>query len=322
MKNESQNRILLLLQFLYQNTDETHSVSVLDVLQYWQAHGIQASRKSVYSDIDLLMKLGTDIVCIKSTQNRYFIGARLFELPEIKLLVDAVESSHFITAKKSAALIEKLGQLTSKTQAAQLIRPVYMAGTAKPDNETIYYTVDAIQTAIQEKCQILFQYCEYTPQKEKVLKHDGFRYRFSPYALIWNRDYYYAVGWSEKHDRLAQFRVDRMTNVERLEQSAVPALDFDPADYIRRVFGMYDNGQNDQRTVELFCENETMRSVVDRFGEDVQISTVDGSHFQATVEVTPSPPFFAWVFTFGGNIRITSPADVLAEMKEMAGWLR
>lgn len=160
MKNDSKNRILLLLHFLYQNTDETNSASVSDILQCWQEHGITASRKSVYSDTDLLINLGVDIVCIKSTQNRYFIGGRLFELPEIKLLVDAVESSHFITAKKSAALIEKLGQLTSKTQAMQLSRPIYMTGTAKPVNETIYYAVDAIQTDIQEKRQITFQYWE------------------------------------------------------------------------------------------------------------------------------------------------------------------
>lgn len=218
MKNESQNRILLLLHFLYQNTDETNSASVSDILQCWQEHDITASRKSVYSDIDLLVKLGVDIVCVKSTQNQYFMASRLFELPELKLLADAVESSHFITEKKSKALISKLGQLTSEHQAGLLDRPLYMAGTAKPNNETIYYTVDAIQAAIQEKHQITFQYYEYTPQKEKVLKHNGYRYRFSPYALIWNRDFYYTVGWSEKHGKLAQFRVDRMTSVEPLSR--------------------------------------------------------------------------------------------------------
>lgn len=322
MKNELQQRVMLLWRFLHQHTDETHTVSVTDILRHWQAHGIQAGRKSVYSDIDLLVGLGVDVVCVKSTQNRYFIGSRLFELPEVKLLVDAVESSHFITAKKSAALIEKLGQLTSKVQAVRLSRHIYMAGTAKPANETIYYSVDAIQTAIQEKRRISFQYYEYTPQKEKVLKHDGFRYQFSPYALIWNRDFYYAVGWSEKHGKLAQFRVDRMVNVEVLEQAAVSAPDFDPSDYVRLVFGMYESGQGRQEAVELLCENETMRSVVDRFGEEVQTKTVDKEHFRATVEVSPSPPFFAWVFTFGGKIRITGPEDVLREMQTMAAWLR
>ncbi|USF25271.1 hypothetical protein N510_000182 [Firmicutes bacterium ASF500] len=133
------------------------------------SHGIQAGRKSVYSDIQILIDQGMDIVCVKSTQNRYFVGSRLFELPELKLLVDAVESSHFITRKKSASLIQKLASLTSQEQAKQLNRPVYMEGTAKQDNEAIYYAVDMIHTAIQEKRRIAFQYIEYTAEKEKVL---------------------------------------------------------------------------------------------------------------------------------------------------------
>ena len=252
-----------------------------------------------------------DIVCVKSTQNRYFVGERLFELPELKLLVDAVESSGFITEKKSTALIKKLGHLTSTAQAEQLNRRIYMGGTPKPENESIYYNVDTIHNAVQKKQQITFQYFEYSPKKEKILKHDGYKYRFSPYAMIWNRDCYYAVGWSEKHGKIAQFRVDRMT--------AVQTLDFDPAEYVRKVFGMY---PDNLCTVELLCNNEVMRSVIDRFGENVWTETVDEQHFRATVEVAPSPPFFSWVFTFSGKIRIVSPAAVLEEMRDMPAWLK
>ena len=319
MKNESQYGLLLLRQYLYQQTDEQHPVSVTDILAFWQQHGIQAGRKSVYTDIELLQNAGMDIVCVKSTQNRYFVGERLFELPELKLLVDAVESSRFITEKKSTALIKKLGHLTSTAQAEQLDRRIYMGGTPKPENESIYYNVDTIHNAVQKKQQITFQYFEYTPKKEKILKHDGYKYRFSPYAMIWNRDCYYAVGWSEKHGKIAQFRVDRMTAVEPLEHTAVQTLDFDPAEYVRKVFGMY---PDDLCTVELLCDNEVMRSVIDRFGENVRTETVDEQHFRATVEVAPSPPFFSWVFTFGGKIRIVSPAAVLEEMRDMAAWLK
>lgn len=319
MKNESQYGLLLLQQYLYQQTDEQHPVSVTDILAFWQQHGIQAGRKSVYTDIELLQNAGMDIVCVKSTQNRYFVGERLFELPELKLLVDAVESSRFITEKKSTALIKKLGHLTSTAQAEQLDRRIYMGGTPKPENESIYYNVDTIHNAVQKKQQITFQYFEYTPKKEKILKHDGYKYRFSPYAMIWNRDCYYAVGWSEKHGKIAQFRVDRMTAVEPLEQTAVQTLDFDPAEYVRKVFGMY---PDNLCTVELLCDNEVMRSVIDRFGENVQTETVDEQHFRATVEVAPSPPFFSWVFTFSGKIRIVSPAAVLEEMQDMAAWLK
>ena len=319
MKNGSQYGLLLLQRYLYEHTDDRHPVSVSDILAFWQEHGIQAGRKSVYSAIEALQSGGMDIVCVKSTQNRYFVGARLFELPELKLLVDAVESSRFITARKSERLIEKLGKLTSKSYAYQLDRHIYMDGTVKPENECIYYSVDKLHSAIQEKRQITFQYFEYTPQKEKVLKHDGYRYQFSPYVLIWSRDYYYAVGWSNKHEKLAQFRVDRMTAVELSNQAAVLAPDFDPAEYVQKVFGMYPDAL---RTVELLCDNETMRSVIDRFGEDAATETVDQGHFKVTVEVAPSPPFFAWVFTFCGRIRILSPAEVLDEMRGMAAWLK
>lgn len=319
MKNESQQALLLLRQYLHQQTDEQHPVSVTDILAFWQQHGIQAGRKSVYTDIELLQNAGMDIVCVKSSQNKYFVGQRLFELPELKLLVDAVESSRFITEKKSTALIKKLGHLTSTAQAEQLNRRIYMGGTPKPENESIYYNVDTIHNAVQKKQQITFQYFEYTPKKEKVLKHDGYKYRFSPYAMIWNRDCYYAVGWSEKHGKIAQFRVDRMTAVEPLEHTAVQTPDFDPAEYVRKVFGMY---PDNLCTVELLCDNEVMRSVIDRFGENVQTETVDEQHFRATVEVAPSPPFFSWVFTFSGKIRIVSPAAVLEEMRDMAAWLK
>ena len=319
MKNESQQALLLLRQYLYQQTDEQHPASVTDILAFWQQHGIQAGRKSVYTDIELLQNAGMDIVCVKSSQNKYFVGQRLFELPELKLLVDAVESSRFITEKKSTALIKKLGHLTSTAQAEQLNRRIYMGGTPKPENEGIYYNVDTIHNAVQKKQQITFRYFEYTPKKEKILKHDGYKYRFSPYAMIWNRDCYYAVGWSEKHGKIAQFRVDRMTAVEPLEQTAVQTPDFDPAEYVRKVFGMY---PDNLCTVELLCDNEVMRSVIDRFGENVQTETVDEQHFRATVEVAPSPPFFSWVFTFSGKIRIVSPAAVLEEMRDMAAWLR
>lgn len=318
MKHEAQIRLLLLQKYLLEHTDEKHPASVSNILAFWEQHGIQAGRKSVYADIELLQNSGMDIVCMRSTQNRYFVGDRLFELPELKLLVDAVESSHFITSKKSKTLIEKLAHLASTTQAEQLNRHIYMDGTAKPNNEMIYYTIDAIQTAIQEKRPISFQYYEYTQGKEKVLKHNGYRYIFSPYVLIWSRDYYYVVGWSEKHGKLAQFRVDRITSIEHSESEYIEDAEFDPTTYVQEVFGMYND---DTCAVTLLCHNSTMRNVIDRFGEDIDTSPVDTEHFRITVNIAPSPPFFAWVFTFCGAIRIESPTEVLEEMRQMATWL-
>lgn len=318
MKHEAQIRLLLLQKYLLKYTDENHPASVSDILAFWERYKIQAGRKSVYSDIKLLQDSGMDIVCIRSTQNRYFVGNRLFELPELKLLVDAVESSHFITEKKSNMLIEKLSHLVSMTQAEQLNRHIYMDGTVKPNNETIYYTIDALQTAIQKKRPISFQYYEYTQEKEKILKHNGYRYVFSPYVLIWNRDYYYVVGWSERHGKLAQFRVDRITGIEQMETSYVEDATFDPVTYVREVFGMY---SDDSCEVTLLCQSSTMRNVIDRFGESVNTIPVDAEHFQAIVNVAPTPPFFAWVFTFKGAIRIKEPVTIQEQMREMARWL-
>ena len=289
MKNDSQLRVLLLLRYLYKHSSEEYPVSVVDILQFWESKGIHTDRKSVYGDIAVLREFNLDIVQRRERQNLYFIGSRLFELPELKLLVDAVESSHFIIRKKSADLIRRLSTLASQEQVQQLDRPVYMDGMAKQDNEGIYYT--------------------------KVLKHDGYWYFFSPYALIWSQNFYYAVGWSEKHDKVAQFRVDHMVNVELLEQVSVLMREFDPAAYVRRVFGMYGT---EVQTVELLCENHVMSSVIDRFGEGVHTELAGPKHFKAVVEVAPSPPFFAWVFTFAGSIRIINPPETVEKFREMA----
>lgn len=312
-------QVLLLQQFLNEKTDDQHTVTVADILAYWREHEIEAGRKSVYSAVEALKKSGVDVNCENRTQNHYFIGERLFELPELKLLVDAVESSRLITAKKSERLIRKLGKLTSDMQAEELNRHIYMAGMVKPTNEAVYYIVDMLHAAIQRKRKVAFQYFEYTVQKKKVLKHDGYRYRLSPYALIWNRDFYYVVGWSEKHGKVAQFRVDRMTSTEILDDVAYAVRGFDPAVYAEKVFGMYPV-QCD--TIQLLCENSMMRYVIDRFGEDVRTTTVDDGHFVVKVNVAPSPPFLGWVFAFGGKIRITGPAYVLEEMKKMSQWIK
>lgn len=178
--------------------------------------------------------------------------------------------------------------------------------------------MDALHTAIREKRQIRFQYMEFTPCKEKVLKHGGAWYPFSPYALMWQRDYYYAVGWSERHGKVAQFRVDRMVNAEPLDRPAVETATFDAADYASKVFGMYDDKIE---TVTLRCKNRLMRSVIDRFGDGVQTQPDGPDHFTVQVEIAPSPPFFGWVFTFAGGIQITGPEGVLLEMQQMGAWL-
>ena len=201
-----------------------------------------------------------DIVVIHSTQCKYFIGSRQFELPELKLLIDTVESSKFITSKKSDALIKKIHMLTSNGQVKKLKRNNYVSGRIKPNNEQIYYIVDTINDAINERKQISFSYYEYTGLKEKVLRNKGEIYTISPYHLVWNDDHYYVVGYSEKREKIVTFRVDRIASQpDILSADAVPVPeDFDIAEFTKQVFYMYDR---EEVLVDLRCDNGLMKTL-------------------------------------------------------------
>lgn len=313
---QSNIRIIELLRFLYQQTDEAHAVTVSEMIEYLKSKGIPSVRQTVYTDLEALDTAGIDIVQIKSTQNRYFIGSRIFEYPELKMLVDAVASSKVISAKKSQALIQKLGQLTSIQQAEQLQRLASLSSRVKPHNEKVYYIIDSIQTAILDQHQISFQYYEYTPEKKKILKHDGYRYILDPYALEWKNDHYYLIGYSHKHKGIAHFRVDRLTSVEPLDSKFQPMPDFDVAAYTNKMVDMFAAEHAEQ--IKLLCSNELMRVIIDHCGEDIEISPYDDTHFTVIIEVNPSGTFYGWVFKFMGKIRILSPQSCVDKMQDIA----
>ena len=313
---QSNIRIIELLRFLYQQTDEAHAVTVSEMIEYLKSKGIPSVRQTVYTDLEALDTAGIDIVQIKSTQNRYFIGSRIFEYPELKMLVDAVASSKVISAKKSQALIQKLGQLTSIQQAEQPQRLASLSSRVKPHNEKVYYIIDSIQTAILDQHQISFQYYEYTPEKKKILKHDGYRYILDPYALEWKNDHYYLIGYSHKHKGIAHFRVDRLTSVEPLDSKFQPMPDFDVAAYTNKMVDMFAAEHAEQ--VKLLCSNELMRVIIDHYGEDIEISPYDDTHFTVIIEVNPSGTFYGWVFKFMGKIRILSPQSCVDKMQDIA----
>lgn len=313
---QSNIRIIELLRFLYQQTDEAHAVTVSEMIEYLKSKGIPSVRQTVYTDLEALDTAGIDIVQIKSTQNRYFIGSRIFEYPELKMLVDAVASSKVISAKKSQALIQKLVQLTSIQQAEQLQRLASLSSRVKPHNEKVYYIIDSIQTAILDQHQISFQYYEYTPEKKKILKHDGYRYILDPYALEWKNDHYYLIGYSHKHKGIAHFRVDRLTSVEPLDSKFQPMPDFDVAAYTNKMVDMFAAEHAEQ--VKLLCSNELMRVIIDHYGEDIEISPYDDTHFTVIIEVNPSGTFYGWVFKFMGKIRILSPQSCVDKMQDIA----
>lgn len=314
---ETKPRILYLMKILLERTDEEHPLSTSQLIEILNTdYNISAHRTTIPKEIAALQEFGIDIVSIRSTQTKYFVGNRDFELPELKLLIDAVESSKFITSKKSEALINKIHTLTSPGQAAKLKRNNYVADRIKPDNESIYYIVDAINDAINAGKKISFQYYDYVGLKKKVLKNKGEIYTLSPYKLLWNGDYYYIIGYSDKHNTVVNFRVDRIaTNPEILDVDAVPMpKDFDIVNFTKEVFFMF---SGKEVMVDLRCDNSLMKTMVDRFGEDVKTLAYDMTSFRLQTEVSTSPTFFGWVFGFGGKVQILGPKEVKEQYRQM-----
>lgn len=316
-KNMIKARMVILAQMFYERTDQEHPMTGQEILDYLKEHDVPANEKTLRGDIKLLQDLGVDIVKIVSRPNLFYWGERQFELPELKLLVDAVSSSRFITKKKSNALGKKLAQLTSENQRSELRRHIQATNRVKSENESIYYSVNTINDAIARRKKIQFQYTEYGPDLKEILKGDDETYELSPYALLWNEDNYYVVGWSNKHDNVSVFRVDRMCRTELLDEKATKRPDdFNLDDYSMPIFDMFEG--YDRVPVKLEVKNELAKYIVDRFGSKLKTRQVSEDKFAVTVEVSLSPPFYGWVFQFGGNMRILSPKKAADKMKQMA----
>lgn len=306
-------RVLCLLKLLEKYTDEEHQLTTSELSELLdKEYGIEVHRITFKKDIESLQAMGYDIVETRSSQNKYFLGSRDFELPELKLLIDAVESSKFITASKSKILIDKINNLTSVYQKDKLKRNNYVIKNVKPNNEQIYYIVDVINDAINQRKQISFQYYEYTGLKKKVLKNKGEIYKLSPYHLIWNGDYYYVLGYSEKREKVIAFRVDRIANAPKIlnKECHLKPKNFDLNEYTKSVFFMFGGTKT---KVELRCDNSLMKTIVDRFGEEVTTLAYDMESFKVVIDVEVSLPFYGWVFGFGGKIEILSPKNIKNE---------
>lgn len=300
-------------KLLYEQTDEEHYLTLAQIMeQLEKEYGISTSRGTVGDDIKVLQELGVEIEVVPSTQKRFSLIGRRFDLPELKTLIDAVESARFIPKEKSAALVEKLGSLTSHYNTDKLIRNVDVENRIKADNEKIYYIMEALNDAINASKKVSFQYFTYNVRKEQKLKYDGYTYVFSPYKLIWNGDYYYVVGYSEKHKGIGNFRVDRIVRCPIIlnDDAVQPPKDFDLNIYLNSMFRMY-NG--DRKQIELVCENDLMDAIIDKFGKDVKVLANDMKSFRAIVTTATGPVFYSWVFGFGGHVAIRAPEDVKEE---------
>ena len=311
-------KLLYLVKYLMQHSDEEHPVSTAQIIEELAKNNISAERKSIYDDIEALRLFGLDIIQIKGKNGGYYIGERDFELPELKLLVDSIQSSKFITQDKTYKLIKKLESLASVYDGQLLQRQVYVTNRVKSMNESIYYAVDVISDAITQNRKIRYKYFEYTVEKERRYRHGGAFYEVSPFALIWDDENYYMLAWDSDAEKMKHYRVDKMEKVSLTDSEREGTDEFKKVDmsaYTKTVFGMF--GGKEQK-VKLRFANHLVGAVLDRFGRDTIIIKDGDEHFTFTVNVVVSQQFLAWVFGFGTEAEIISPDEVRKEMKKQA----
>ena len=309
-------KLLYLKQLLEEQSDENHPLTAQNILDYLSEHGIQAERKAIYHDIACLQEFGMDILHESGKVRGYYLASREFELPELKLLVDAVQSSRFLTSKKSWELIEKLGRLASSHQAGSLKRQVVVSGRVKTMVESIYYLVDQLQEAILQNSRITFRYFEWGMDGKRHFRPGV--YEASPYALVWDNENYYLVAHTARHG-ITHYRVDKMAEIQATGQPRriVPAAKkLSAASYGRNIFGMY---QGEPAQVRMRFHRRLVGVVLDRFGPDTMLIPDGPDHFTFTMEIAVSPTFFGWMAGFGADARILSPEWVVNEYLLLVG---
>jgi len=317
-------KILYLMQILLTQTDEKHMLSVGELISKLKEFDIKAERKTIYDDIETLRKFGLDIVMSKNKTYGYYIASRDFELPELKLLADAVQSSKFITERKTLQLIKKLEGLMSNHDAGKLRRQVYVQNRVKSMNESIYYNVDTLHEAISEDKKISFKYSTYDIQKKQVFRKDGKPYIVSPAALTWSEENYYLIAYSQERKSITHFRVDRMSSVKKLPESrCTEVAGFKLAEYSKKVFGMFGGEELD---VKLRVNRKLIGGVIDRFGKDIIMVPDGNDHFTIRVRIALSPIFYGWVFQFGNLIEVLEPQslkdDLIRQAKDFLAKLK
>lgn len=317
-KSQNQKlKLLYLVDILERKTDENHPMNTSKLIEELAKVDVSAERKSIYDDIEQLNQFGYDIVLNKSrTLGGYYMASRRFELAELKVLVDSVQASRFITPKKTRELIGKLEQLCSVHEEKQLKRQVYVLNRIKTENEQIFYNVDLIHSGIHCNKQISFQYYEWSTDKEMKLRRGGERYFVSPLGLTWDDKNYYLVAYEEEKKAIRHYRVDKMKSIEILEQDRSEESgyqNFDIASYGNRTFGMY-GGTSDTVTL-LFPEN-FVGVMIDRFGKGISLKKEKDSGYSTRVEVTVSGQFFGWLAGLGKEVSIVSPVKVKEEYRK------
>ena len=309
-------KLYRLAQIMLERTDDEHYITMPEIISQLGKYEITADRRSIYQDLRDLEALGIEVEGEPEGKGyHYHVVSRPFELPELKLLVDAIQSSKFITEKKTNELIRKLEKLVSRYEAMGLQRQVYVSGRIKTMNESIYYAVDTIHNAISENRKIRFQYYQWNVKKEMVLRRDGAYYHISPWGLSWDDENYYLVGYDSDAGEIRHYRVDKMIHIRMSEEPREGKEHFrklNMADYTRKSFGMF--GGREQ-SVKLLVDNSLAGVIIDRFGKDVMMIPVDGDRFTVNVTVMVSRQFLGWIFSLGEKVKILGPEDVTEQMR-------
>ncbi len=314
--SNQKKKLSILRNVLLERSDESHPLSMKELISALNAHGISAERKSIYDDLDKLRELGLDVRVLKGKTAGYYVGKREFELPELKLLADSVVSSKFVPAKDSEKLIEKLSAFANVHDRKALKREVFVSNRVKNVNESSFNTVDTIHEAIENNKTLSFSYFNWTAKKQKELRRNGARYFISPWSLALDDGNYYLIGYDNEKGELRNFRVDKMLNpvvLDRPRLGEKEFADYDINSYSGAVFGMF--GGKPER-VTLSCKNRLANVIIDRFGSNITILN-DEDRFRISVEVIPSPVFYGWVMSFGGEVEILSPENVKKDYFEI-----
>ena len=314
---DNKGRVIFLAKYIADHADENHPVMTEKLISAIEENGYSANRNTIRTDMEVLKEVGISIASVRvGNAKGYYLKNRPFRLSELKALTDAVSSSQFIPERNSYAMIRRLAEMAPEMHRKDLIATAFCADRIKTDSPVAFAAVDTVNKAIQKKKKISFQYVDYLPTKEEILRHDKKQYTVSPYALVWNDGRYYVPSYDAEKDKIVSYRVDRMRNVEMANEWADHHMPFHAADYCRKVLWMFD-GDIEEQEVILISDNRHMISLIDRFGEEIETSTVDEEHFRAIVKVIPSCSFFSWIFQFCGGIRIAGPKNVKKEYEEM-----
>lgn len=316
-RNGQKLKLLYIIEILKSETDEDHPLSATEICDKLAAWDVTAERKAIYDDIDKLIDFGFDIIKTRTPKSGFFLASREFEIPEIYLLTDAVRTAKFISPKKTRELVAKLDGMLSRYQAKKRNKAIFVDNTGKCTNEEIYYTIDTINEAIENRKKISLKYGIRALNDNREIVTVYNERVVSPYAMTWQDDHYYLICNNEKYNNLLHLRIDRMKTVEQTNDKIRPFSEvsdytdvFDIADYTQKLFGMY---SGDLKDVELKCSKKYIEQIADRFSENIFIRNVTDTHFNITVKAVESPALVTWIMNYGDGIEVLAP-DSLKEL--------